>query len=104
MNSFVRKLAVVTGGGSGIGRELVCQLATRGCSVATCDWNAETVAETAALAKNGAAEDVLVSSHICDVADAAQVQGFRTSCSSATPLVMSTWCSATPASAEAPAS
>ena len=77
MNSFVGKLAVVTGGGSGIGRELVYQLATRGCSVAACDWNADTVRETAALAKKAAAEDVLVSSHVCDVADAAQVHGFR---------------------------
>jgi NAD(P)-dependent dehydrogenase (short-subunit alcohol dehydrogenase family) len=77
VNSFVGKLAAVTGAGSGIGRELVYQLATRGCSVAACDWNADTVRETAALAKTAAAEDVLVSSHVCDVADAAQVHGFR---------------------------
>ena len=77
MNSFVGKLAVVTGGGSGIGRELVCQLATRGCSVAACDWNADTVTETAARAGQAAAENVLVSSHVCDVADAAQVRSFR---------------------------
>ena len=77
MNSFVGKLAVVTGGGSGIGRELVCQLATRGCSVAACDWNADTVTETAARAGQAAAENVLVSGHVCDVADAAQVRSFR---------------------------
>jgi NAD(P)-dependent dehydrogenase (short-subunit alcohol dehydrogenase family) len=74
---FEGKLAVVTGGGSGMGRELVRQLATRGCSVATCDWNADTVADAAVTAQAGALEGVLVSSHACDVADETQVQRFR---------------------------
>jgi NAD(P)-dependent dehydrogenase (short-subunit alcohol dehydrogenase family) len=74
---FAGKLAVVTGGGSGIGRELVGQLATHGCSVATCDWNAAAVAETVAMAEAGAPEGVHVSSHACDVSDETQVQRFR---------------------------
>ncbi|HEX2323656.1 MAG TPA: SDR family NAD(P)-dependent oxidoreductase [Streptosporangiaceae bacterium] len=77
MESFAGKLAVVTGGGSGMGRELVRQLAAQGCSVAACDVNEPSVAETAALARAGAQPDVLVSSHACDVADKAQVQRFR---------------------------
>jgi NAD(P)-dependent dehydrogenase (short-subunit alcohol dehydrogenase family) len=50
VEKFEGRLAVVTGGGSGMGRELVIQLAADGCSVATCDVNADAVAETARLA------------------------------------------------------
>jgi NAD(P)-dependent dehydrogenase (short-subunit alcohol dehydrogenase family) len=77
MDSFTGKLAAVTGGGSGMGRELVRQLAAQGCSVAACDINAESVAETAALAQTAADDRVLVTSHACDVADEAQVLRFR---------------------------
>ena len=77
MDSFSGKLAVVTGGGSGMGRELVRQLAAQGCSVAACDLNADAVAETAALAREGAPPGVRVSSHACDVAEEAQVLRFR---------------------------
>lgn len=77
MDSFAGKLAVVTGGGSGMGCELVLQLAERGCSVAACDLNADAVARTAASAQTGAAPGVRVSAHDCDVADEAQVLRFR---------------------------
>ena len=77
MDSFSGKLAVVTGGGSGMGRELVRQLAAQGCSVAACDLNADTVAETAALARAGAPPGVVVTGHACDVSDEAQVLRFR---------------------------
>jgi NAD(P)-dependent dehydrogenase (short-subunit alcohol dehydrogenase family) len=75
--SFEGKLAVVTGGGSGMGRELARQLAAQGCSVAACDWHADAVAETAAMAREAAPPGVRVTSHACDVSDEAQVLRFR---------------------------
>jgi NAD(P)-dependent dehydrogenase (short-subunit alcohol dehydrogenase family) len=73
MDSFAGRLAVVTGGGSGMGRELVVQLAAQGCAVATCDVHQDAVAETAARAGAGS----MVTAHTCDVADEAQVLRFR---------------------------
>jgi NAD(P)-dependent dehydrogenase (short-subunit alcohol dehydrogenase family) len=55
MDSFAGKLAVVTGVGSGMGRELTRQLAAQGCSVAGCDLNPDTMAETVDLAQAEAA-------------------------------------------------
>jgi NAD(P)-dependent dehydrogenase (short-subunit alcohol dehydrogenase family) len=77
VDSFVGKLAVVTGGGSGMGRELVRQLAAQGCSVAACDLNVDAVAETAAMARAAAVPEVQVTSHACDVSDEVQVLRFR---------------------------
>jgi NAD(P)-dependent dehydrogenase (short-subunit alcohol dehydrogenase family) len=77
VESFAGKLAVVTGGGSGMGRELVRQLAAQGCSVAVCDWRADAVAEATATATPDASPGVRVTAHSCDVSDEAQVLRFR---------------------------
>jgi len=77
VDSFTGKIAVVTGGGSGMGRELVRQLAVQGCSVAACDLNAHAVAGAAAMARAAAGPEVRVTSHACDVADEGQVLRFR---------------------------
>ena len=77
MDSFTGKLAVVTGGGSGMGRELVRQLAAQGCSVAACDLNADAVAQAAVAAQAGGPPGVRVTGHACDVSDESQVLRFR---------------------------
>jgi NAD(P)-dependent dehydrogenase (short-subunit alcohol dehydrogenase family) len=77
MDSFAGRLAVVTGGGTGMGRELVIQLAADGCSVATCDVIVDHVEETARRAEKDAPADVRVTTHLADVSDEAQMHRFR---------------------------
>jgi NAD(P)-dependent dehydrogenase (short-subunit alcohol dehydrogenase family) len=78
MESFRGKLAVVTGGGTGMGRELVVQLAAEGCSVAMCDVDDVAITETAARAVASAPRGTQITTHVCDVSDEASVQRFRT--------------------------
>jgi NAD(P)-dependent dehydrogenase (short-subunit alcohol dehydrogenase family) len=78
MDSFNGRLAVVTGGGMGIGRELARQLAREGCSVAICDLSAAAMAETAALIEqDGVARSVKITSNVVDVSDEGQFVSFR---------------------------
>ena len=67
MESFEGKIAVVTGGGTGMGRELVCQLISEGAHVATCDVIEENLLATKELAeKKGTGR---LTTHMCDVSD-----------------------------------
>ena len=77
MKDFADRIAVVTGGGTGMGRELVRQLVAQGCNVATCDVFAEAVAETKRFCEAGRLPQGLrITTHIADVSDEAQVQRF----------------------------
>jgi len=77
MKSFQGKRAVVTGGGTGMGRELAVQLSKEGCSVAMCDVSAENMAGTKGLCEAVAPAGTKITTHVCDVSDEKQVVGFR---------------------------
>ena len=75
-NGFAGRVAVVTGGGTGMGRELVLQLTADGCDVATCDVIKENLDETARLVASSGNKGALLT-HLADVSDEAQVLAFR---------------------------
>jgi len=77
MKNFQGKLAVITGGGTGMGRALAQQVSAEGCHVALCDVSAENMEETRGLCETGAPPEAQISTHLCDVSDESQVLAFR---------------------------
>lgn len=77
MKDFSGKLAVITGGGTGMGRELAKQLVAEGCDVAFCDVIEENMKETLRLCESEAPQGIRITAHKCDVSNEEEVNRFR---------------------------
>ena len=76
MRDFSGKIAVITGGGTGMGRALAQQLVAEGCDVAMCDVSPRNLADSVSICQAEAAQGVRLTAFECDVADEAQMQAF----------------------------
>ena len=77
MEHFDGRIAVVTGGGTGMGRELARQLSAEGCHVAMCDVSDENMAETTEQCLADAPSGTRVTSFVADVSSEAALHAFR---------------------------
>ena len=76
MKEFKDKVAVVTGAGSGMGRELSVQLASEGCHLAICDVMTGNLSETQEKCEKSTPPGTRVTHHICDVSREEEVAAF----------------------------
>src|SRR5215471_10215067 len=78
MRDFAGKIAVVTGGGTGMGRELARQLVAEGCNVAMCDVSEAAMVETKRLCEaEKLPQGLRVTTHVADVSIEDHLKRFR---------------------------
>jgi NAD(P)-dependent dehydrogenase (short-subunit alcohol dehydrogenase family) len=77
MKNFADRIAVITGGGTGMGRELALQLAKEGCHISICDVSDESMATTLALCQKSAPAGTRLHAFEADVSEEEQVLAFR---------------------------